>query len=310
MSGYGFNFQATERVGGLLHAFWIVNRFPSLLAYNVGYLLLIISLSQDPTVLWTHSVEILVFFFGIVLMKAHASIADALHDYDKDRDNPQKSYVAQSVDTLGKMNAHTLMAVELIVGLALVGYLSYRTGNPLYVLVGITLSFFGYTYSYPPRFKERGVFNHVVTSSVDVLCILMPGVVLLAGGLSTTAMLVGGIVFLYSFAYHIMHQAGDTYYDRETGIETFTTAIGTEWALLLSAGLLGVAAVFALVLEYYLTAAVLVVFALNFGRIYRNSHRYDEQVQSDMISDGFDISRCATILNVALTANVFLLMWM
>lgn len=300
---------ATKRITDVARAFWIINRFPSLLAYNIGYLLVIIAISQRPASVSSHALEITVFFFAVIFMKAHASIADAIHDYPIDRENPQKSYVPNSVDTIGEKNSHTLMVVELVFGLWLWGYLSYLTGNPLFVTVGAISSFFGYTYSYPPRFKEQGAVNHLVTSAVDVLCILLPGVILLTDEIQSSFFVLLGVVFLYSYSYHIMHQLGDTYYDRTSGINTFTQNLGVDKSLLLSLGLLAVAAAIALFFEYLLLTAVLVLFALNFGRIYLRSREMDEQTKSDFISSSFYISRCATVLNLALAGSIYLSAW-
>ncbi|RRJ34082.1 UbiA family prenyltransferase [Halocatena pleomorpha] len=298
----------TGRIADLAEAFWIINRFPSLLAYNVGYLLIIIGISHRPAVMG-RALEIAIFFFAVIFMKAHASIADAIHDYPIDRMNPEKSYVPDSVDTIGKKNARTLMIVELLLGLWLWGYLSYLTGDPLYVTIGAISSFFGYTYSYPPRFKEQGAINHLVTSAVDVLCILLPGIVLLSQKLTTVSIVLLGVVFLYSYSYHIMYQIGDTYYDRKSGISTFTQRLGVANSLLVSLGLLAVAAAVSLIINYILLTVVLLFFAVNFTRIYIRACEMGEQRQSDFVSSSFDISRCATVINISLAANTFLAGW-
>lgn len=289
-----------------LHAFWIINRFEALLAYNVGYFLIIAAIPQSLDVVMARLDLLVVYFVAVVLMKGHASIADAIHDYSLDEENPQKSYVPRSVDFFGKSNAWTLLVVQILVSIFFYGYLTYVTGSLVYLLAGVVLAFFGFTYSYPPRFKEQGVYNHLMTSTVDVVCLLLPGALLLTGGIPTEIVAVVAIVFLYSFAYHVLHQAGDTYYDRKTGIDTFTQTIGVANSLLLSVALVVVAMLIAVVFDLFLIGLVTLAYGAHFLVLYLRAHERDEQQQSDIVSEGFKISRCATLLNVTLAVNVFI----
>jgi 4-hydroxybenzoate polyprenyltransferase len=296
-----------EKLTEGFHAFWIINRFEALLAYNIGYFLIIAAIPQSTDVLVSRLDYLLMFFVAVVLMKGHASIADAIHDYALDEDNPQKSYVPRSVDFFGESNAWTLLVVQILVSIFFYGYLTYVTGSLVFLLAGVVLAFFGFTYSYPPRFKEQGVYNHLMTSTVDVTCLLLPGALLMTGELSAEILAVVTIVFFYSFAYHVLHQAGDTYYDRSTGIDTFTQTIGVNHSLVLSAMVVLLATAIAIVFELFLFALAAFVFTAWFIYLYASVRDDHEQQQSDVVSDGFRISRCATTLNVSLAVNLFLI---
>lgn len=295
-----------EKLTEGFHAFWIINRFEALLAYNVGYFLIIAAIPSSLDMLLSRLDYLLMYFIAVIFWKGHASIADAIHDYKLDEENPQKFYVPQSVDFFGEDNAWTLMVVEILVSLFFYGLLTHLTGSLVFITAGVVAMFFGFTYSYPPRFKERGVHNHLMTSSVDVTCLLLPGALLMTNGISPRLVAVVAIVFLYSFAYHVLHQAGDTYYDRATGIDTFTQRFGVGRSLLLAAAVTLGATVIAMAFGYLLIGFATFAFGASFLRLYARAKNEDEQRQSDIVSEGFEISRCATILNISLAVNLFL----
>lgn len=286
-----------------LWSLWVVNRFEALLAYNVGYMLLLgaAGLAAGATVdrLWLLGP----LFGGVILSKSQASVADAIHDYEADRSNPQKSYVSEAVDVIGERSSRTFLVVQLLGGLLLWGYLTHVTGSLVYLLAGVGISFFGYTYSYPPRFKEWNVFNHVVTSGVDVTCILLPGLLLVTGAPASAHLGVFAIVFAYSMAFHVMHQAGDTYYDRRRSISTFTTTVGVGAAVAFSAGSLLLAAAIAALVGFPVIAVATAAYGGYFLWLYRRVRGEPEQSQSDVVSASFSVARCATLLNLSLTAD-------
>lgn len=296
-----------EKLIRTARAYWTINRFEALLAYNIGYFLIIAAIPQSLEVLLSRLDYLFMFFVAVIFMKGQASIADAIHDYTLDEENPQKSYVPRAVDFFGESNAWTLLVVQMLVSLFFWGYLTFLTGSLVFLVAGVVSNFFGFTYSYPPRFKELGVRNHLMTSTVDVTCLLLPGALLLTGGIPTEIVAVIAIVFLYSFAYHVLHQAGDTYYDRSTGIDTFTQTIGVANSLALSSVLVFVATLIAVAFDYFLVGVLLFAYAAYFFRLYLRVRDEHEQRQSDIVSEGFRISRCATLLNITLAANLFVI---
>ena len=278
---------------------WIVNRYEALLAYNVGYFFIVVAaglyVGFDPSRLPL----IGVLFGAVIMMKSQASIADALHDYEADRANPEKSYVSRSVDVIGEEHARTLLVSQILLSMVLWGYLTYVTVDALYLVAGAVACFFGYTYSYPPRFKERGFFNHLVTSGVDVTCVLLPGLVLLTGESLAVFLPVLLVVFWYSLAFHVMHQAGDTYQDRQASMSTFTGAVGVSNAILASAVFLALAAAVAAYARYPLIAAVCIGYGAYFLFVYRWSRGEPSKRKSRVVSRAFSVARCASVLNVA-----------
>lgn len=284
-----------------LAAVWTYNRFGGMLGLNVGYMLIVVALAGGvggrP---WLFGL----FFVAVITMKGQASNADALHDYTADRSNPYKTHVPDAVDTLGRRLAVGLFGGQILVSMAAWGTLTWVTGNPLYLVAGVVSITLGITYSFPPRFKERGVVNHLVTTSVDVCCVLFPGVVLIGGALTRTSVAVLVAVGLYSFAYHVMHQAADTYYDRQVGISTFTQSVGVDRSVLVSFGTAGAAAAAAFCAGLFLLGGVLAGFAVFVRRLFEELPGGDEQHQSDLVSTRFDVARWATALNVAAALNL------
>jgi hypothetical protein len=96
-----------HRLTDFAYNFWIINRFPSLTAYNIGYLLVIIAISQQPASVMDNALELAVFFFAFIFVKAHGSRGDALHRCGVGREDPQKSYVSRSVDGPGGRSSST-----------------------------------------------------------------------------------------------------------------------------------------------------------------------------------------------------------
>lgn len=282
---------------------WIINRFEALFAYNIGYFSILttgaLAFGAELEQLW-----LLVPLFGaVIFMKSQASVADALHDYDADKQNSEKEYVAQSVDYLGEDYARTFLFLQVLASFLFWGYLTVYTNNIFYLVAGIVSNFFGYTYSYPPRFKERNIFNHIVTSGVDVACIFLPGFVLLTGKAPATFYDTVGIIFFYSLAFHIMHQAGDTYQDRQSSISTFTQYVGVDRAVGISALLLLVSSVIAIHARLALIAAGGATYAIYFLALYYRTYVESEKEQSLSVSRSFKISRCATSLNFLLAVD-------
>ena len=285
---------------------WIVNRYEALLAYNVGYFCIVVAAGLYVG-LDTSRLPLLGVLFGAaIMMKSQASIADALHDYEADRANPEKSYVSRSVDVIGEENARTLLVSQILLSMFLWGYLTHGTGDALYLVAGAVACFFGYTYSYPPRFKERGFLNHIVTSGVDVTCVLLPGLVLLTDEPLVTFLPVLVVVFWYSLAFHVMHQTGDTYQDRQASMSTFTSAIGVNTAILTSVVFLALAGAVAVYAWYPVIAAVCLGYGAYFLSVYGRTRGEPSQRKSEIVSKAFSVARCASILNVAFALDFLL----
>lgn len=101
----------------------IVNRLPETAGYNIAYFAVGVGLatSQPIPAVLQHLTGLSVLFFAMMVSKMQASIADALHDYEVDKENPEKSYIAMSVEILGEKNLLSLLVIELAVGLSLWG---------------------------------------------------------------------------------------------------------------------------------------------------------------------------------------------
>lgn len=291
--------QPDRSIREYVRSLWIVNRYEALLAYNVGYFCIVVAVAVSVGLDASRLPLLGVLFGAVIAMKSQASIADALHDYEADRANPEKSYVSRSVDVLGEENARTLLVSQLLVSMLLWGYLTHRTGEPFYLVAGAVACLFGYTYSYPPRFKERGFLNHLVTSGVDAACVLLPGLVLLTAAPPATFLPVLVVAFWYSLAFHVMHQAGDTYQDRRASMSTFTGSVGVGAAVLASVAFLSIAAGVAAYARYPLIAAVCVGYGAYFLLVYARTRGEPSQRRSRAVSEAFSVARCASILNAA-----------
>lgn len=296
-------YDGTTRLFELFHTVYIINRFEALLAYNVGYLLVILAIAHDPARILGRVGLLAVFFAAVLLAKGEASIADALHDYEADRTNPEKSYVSEAVDWLGRGRAAALLAVQVVLSFAACLYLTYVTGHPIFVFAAVWGNFIGFFYSYPPRFKERGVLNHVLTTSGDIVCVLLPGAVLLVGALGPIDWAAIGVVAAYAFAYHVLHQAADTYYDRQAGLDTFTQSVGVAPAVGIAAVFTGVATVVAFS-QGLLVGAVTLVATVHLWRLYARASDASERRATELVAENFSISTWATVLNVSTAASV------
>lgn len=284
-----------------------VNRIPETVGYNVAYFALGTSLAMNAGwigELHEHALPLTVLFAAVMLSKMQASVADAIHDHRLDELNPEKSYIAAAVHRIGSDFAHTVLVGELIGALCLWGWLSLYSGTSHYFLVGGVITFVGFVYSYPPRLKERGVLNHFATTGVDVLCVLLPFTLLVGMPQQVPVVLTLGTVFLYVFAYHVMHQAGDTFYDRDYGVSTFTQSLGVPRSVLLASVLTLLAGAMAIGQSHLLAGVVLVATGLGYGLLSLNIRWLTEREQSDYVSRWFNIRWVATGLNGIITISL------
>lgn len=286
-------------------ALLITHRVKATLGYNIAYFMILVALLGSPALIRTYILELGILFTAVFLLKTQASLADVIHDYEVDKQNPEKSVLPDAVDHLGERTVWSLLAIEIAASMFLWGYLSVTTGNLLFIAIGAIGIVLGFTYSYPPRFKEMGIWNHVVTSGVDVLVVIYP-----AGFLMTTAIdhrlaPIMLLVFCYSFAYHIAHQAADTYYDRKAGISTFTQDIGVENSALLITSLFLIGT--AIAIHYLLTIAAvgLLIAAWWFSYIFYQIADEDEQYQTDYLAANFNIAYWATGLNIMVAFSIY-----
>ncbi|MFC4359267.1 UbiA family prenyltransferase [Halobium salinum] len=290
-----------------LRALFDINRLSETLGYNVTYFAVGLGLAPYPLdALDEHFFSIGVIFTAVMLSKMQASIADALHDQDLDSQNPEKSYIAKAVAHLGRDTAFTLLVSEITLGLVLWSWLTGTTGTFLYIACGATMTFLGFIYSYPPRVKERGVFNHITTTGVDVACVVLPVAILSGTPLTLELALTLTAIICYTFAYHVLHQAGDTFYDREYGLSTFTQTLGIPRSILLAS----VFTLFASLLVFnqgYFTGGVLLLVVTGwYGQLYRLINGQSELEQSDYVSRWFHIGWVATCLNGGLAVSLLL----
>lgn len=292
-----------------VRAFLTVNRIPETVGYNVAYFALGVGLAIDtvPTADGReHLLPLTVAFGAIMLSKMQASVADAIHDHRLDEQNPEKAYIAVAVHRIGSAQAHTVLIAELISALTLWGWLSLYVSSYLYLAVGVLVTFVGFVYSYPPRLKERGILNHFATTWVDVLCVLLPFMLLAGIPRRLTVLLALGAVFLYAFAYHVMHQAGDTFYDRQYGASTFTQTIGVPRSVLLASILTLLASVIAFGLTHVLGGIVLTAAGVGYGLLFLRIREMSEHEQSACVSRWFDIGWVAVCLNGGLAISLLL----
>ncbi|ELZ95880.1 hypothetical protein C440_06307 [Haloferax mucosum ATCC BAA-1512] len=284
-----------------------VNRLPETVGYNLVYFAIGIGLvEKSPIQLFgdaNHQLGIV--FLAVMLTKTQASIADVIHDYTIDKANPEKSHLASAVDTIGVETLWTMLTVELIGGLAFWAWLSIESGMPFFVFVGAVSSILGFTYSYPPRLKERGVFNHLVTTGVDVVGVILPVVIVAGGAADGRVVTPLGIVFLYAFGYHVVHQAADTAYDRKSGIETFTQSLGVTPSMWLAGCVTVLAAVLAVGQGYLIAAAGLVIGGLGYVTLAVAVRDGPEAAQCHKIAQWFRIDVWATALNGAFAVSLF-----
>lgn len=287
-----------------LGAVWTVNRLGGMLGLNVGYFLVIVAAAGDLSVVADRAGLLGLLFVAVIAMKCQASNADAIHDYDADRENPHKTHVPWAVDTLGRSTTKALLGGQLLVSMAAWTGLTWATGNPGYVAAGVVSNALGVTYSFPPRFKERGFLNHVVTTTVDAFCVVLPGVWLVLGGLTPLAAALVVFTTAYVLAFHIMHQAADTYYDRVVGISTFTQSVGVADSVLVSSLLSLSVGVFAICFGLLLIGVGGLAFGAFLYGLYRDVRGKTEKRQSDVVSERFSVSYWATGLNALMAASM------
>jgi len=279
-----------------------VNRLPTTVGYNLAYVLVGVGVAGVAAVR-EQPVAVTAFVAGIMLVKGQASVADAIHDRGVDAANPTKSTVARAVDTIGRERVWTLFVVELVAGLALLGYAGLHTGDPFVLVVGAAAALLGFVYSYPPRLKERGLINHLVTTAVDVGAVVLPIPYLVAGGLSQRAALVGAVVFAYSLAYHLVHQAADAYFDRESEVDTFARTVGVRRTLVLAALSTAVATGVVVALGYLLAVVALAAATGTYVWLYSRVRGHSLRRKTAILSDRFSIAWVASVCNGALAAS-------
>lgn len=284
----------------------VVSRLSATVGYNVASVLLAVGLGVrvggEPSgqVLWIA----VGYAVATMFAKLQASVADAIHDRAADATNPEKDVIAAAVETLGLRRAWLLLVGYLVAALVLYAVVAVVAG--LWVLAaGAAVVLLGFAYSYPPRFKERGVWNHVVTTGVDAGLLVLPVAVLVGGRISPTIVVVVGVVACYSFGYHVLHQAADVHFDRQAGVETFATDIGVADAVAVGAVATGASAGFALALGYALASVVLGGVTAFYIDLYYAVEGADPAAASRELADRFSIAWVATVANGALAAAVW-----
>lgn len=300
------NIPPPHEISNLVSALLITHRVKATLGYNIAYFCILVALFVSSPTVENVSWKITALFIAVFLLKTQASLADVIHDYEVDKQNPEKKVLPEAVDRLGEQNLWTLIAIETTVSMFLWGYLAVRTGELQLLIIGGIGIILGFTYSYPPRTKEWGVLNHVITSGVDVMVVLYPAGLLLAGAAQIELIPVMVMVFLYSFAYHVAHQAADTYYDRQAGISTFTQQTGVENATLLIIAFFLLSMGMAVHYMLLVAAIGLGVAAWWFCYIFIKIADTPEQFQTDYLAQNFNIATWATGLNMLVAANIYL----
>jgi len=294
---------SSARPRRLLLAVAVVNRLPATLGYNLAYLLVGVALALPA--LRSGDLALVAWFgLAVFLAKMQASVADAIHDQAVDANNPEKSRIARSVAAIGRERLWTLLVAELVAAGVAFGVVAMRSGEPVVLAVGAATALLGFLYSYPPRIKEQGLLNHVVTTGVDVCFVVLPIPYLVVGALTPHALVVGAMVALYAFAYHVVHQAADIYYDGRDGVSTFARSLGAARSMALSALLTGIAALLGVAAGHFVAAAVATVVTAHYAAIYRSVRAEPPDRQSAVISSRFAIGRAATALNLAMGVSL------
>ncbi|WP_241430396.1 UbiA family prenyltransferase [Halococcus salifodinae] len=294
----------------LFRDFVTINRLPETIGYNLAYLGVGVGLattSRGLTSLGSNWDLLLVGFLAAMLSKMQASVADVIHDRDLDRENPEKSRIPDALDRLSIKGSMTILAAELIGGMSLWGWISVSMHAPVYLGFGAATCLLGFVYTYPPRIKERGLFNHLTTTAVDVGYVAV--FFFIAGG-----SIVGGqeiavlaVVFLYAFGYHVAHQAADTYYDRIYGISTFTQMLGVRRSVLFAGVSTALAALINIYYGLFLAGGMLLLFTLCYSYIALRIRNTEPKVQSDRVSRWFSIGLWATVMNSSMVLDLALL---
>ena len=288
-------------------AFATLNRLQATVGYNAAMVALAVGIgvliaTEAPSM--GPMVSAGLYATGAVLLKLHASIADAIHDRAADAVNPEKSVVAMALTVIGAERAWTLLVVELVVGMTAVGAAAMHTTGWL-LIAGATVAICGFTYSYPPRIKERGLWNHVVTTGVDVGLLVVPVAAIVGGGVNATVVVIASVVACYSFGYHVMHQTADTHYDRLGGLRTFATAVGVGNAVAVAARATAVATGLAVALGY--PSAVLVTGGITAYYVWLYCAVVGRSTREAcvILSQSFSIAWIASLLNGVLAVAVW-----
>jgi len=289
-----------------LGAVAVVSRLSATVGYNIASVLLAAGLGIRAGGTPDRQTLVIAVGYATATMaaKLQASVADAIHDRAADASNPEKNVIAAAVVTLGTRRAWLLLGGYLLTAVALYAAVAAVAG-PWVLAAGAAVILLGFTYSYPPRFKERGVWNHVVTTGVDAGLLVLPVAVLVAGQVAPTIAVAVGVVACYSFGYHVLHQAADVHFDRQAGVETFATGIGVARSVAVGAVASGAAAGFALALGYMLAAAVLGAVTVFYVELFYAVDGADSAAASRELSSRFSIAWIATVANGSLAAAVW-----
>ncbi|MDX5989873.1 MULTISPECIES: UbiA family prenyltransferase [Haloferax] len=284
------------------------NRLPETIGYNIVYFAIGVGLVSQPQLqLTSHQFHQLgLVFLAVMLTKMQASIADVIHDYTIDKANPEKSHLAAAVDTISVEILWSVLIVELTGGLVLWGWLGIEAETPFFLLVGAVNTILGFTYSYPPRLKERGIINHLVTTGVDVAGVILPVAVIAGADIDSQVMVPLTIVLLYVFGYHVVHQAADTAYDRKSGVETLTQSLGVTTSVWVASFATTLAAVLAASQQYVIATTGLVTGSLGYAALAVTIRGESEEAQCRRLSRWFRIGVWATLLNGTLAASLFI----
>lgn len=291
----------------LLHALAAVNRVRATIGYNAAMVALAVGIGALISPRGSVVAGLIpagLYATGGVLLKLHASVADAIHDRGVDAANPEKSTIAIAVSVIGVESAWTILMVELVVGMTVVGAAAILAKNWL-LPAGAAIAVFGFTYSFPPRTKERGIWNHVVTTGVDVGLVVLPVAAVVGDGLTPKAAIVVTVVWCYSFGYHVMHQAADVHYDRLSGLQTFATDLGIEHAIAVAAVATATAAGLALALGYPLAALATGAVTAYYVVLCRAVVDSSPREACRLLSESFSIAWVASLLNGVLAAAVW-----
>lgn len=289
-----------------LRAVAVVSRLSATVGYNVASVLLAVGLGvrvggwPSATTIWIA----VAYAAATVIAKFGASVADAIHDRAVDAANPEKDVIASAVESLGVRRAWWLLGGYFLAAIGLYAAVAAAAGGWL-LPAGVAVIGFGFTYSYPPRFKERGVWNHVVTTGVDAGLLVLPVAVLVAGRVAPAIPVAVGVVACYSFGYHVLHQAADVHFDRESGVETFATGLGVADTVTVGAIATAAATGFALALGYSIAAVVLGGVTAFYVDVYDAVTDRDADEASLALAERFNIAWVATVANTALAVSIW-----
>lgn len=292
-----------------LSDFVVVNRLSETFGYNVIYFVIGIGLAttSNASIIFAEYVGVLLItFLAVMFTKMQASVADAVHDYHVDKENPEKSFIASAVDSIGVQSLFTILITELCIGIGLWGWLSLRMNAPVLLWIGVGSCLLGFMYSYPPRIKEKGIFNHIVTTGVDVLGVVLPVTLILDAELTPGLTISLTVVFLYAFGYHVVHQAADTVYDRESGVSTFTRTVGISESIWLASMLTALAGGIAFWQSYYVSGMGLLVAGGMYATLAIAISGQQPREKCNQIARWFQIGPWATGINGLFALSLYL----